>query len=763
MAQLKKHLKVIFEPIEVLLKSPHIRYVLVGACLFVVLVVLIIRMIVFITGPEGEKWRAVGKTLNRPIPVDISPLRGTIYSSDNRPIAITAPVYRLYLDFRAGELELLHRPPKNKKEEDKKERIGQQLTKDLDSLAYSIERSFAERGIQVDRKKIRDHWRKGFLKKSQFTPVIHLDVTYLQVRSLERQAPLYPPIIDSITGKRARSSLLRPALILQERSKRINPFGSLALRTIGSVYGEKEGNLSKAKQGIELGFDSLLRGQVGKGIREYAAKQYNLITKEPAVDGYNVYTTLNMDIQSQLERIMRKQLGYFQATSGTAILMDVPTAKVLAVTNLMRMKDGSYVEGQNFAVSDMSEPGSTFKVASMLVALENKLIHPNDTIDVGNGIWQVGGRYVRDHNAHNGGYGRLSASQVIENSSNVGIAKIIQKHFASKPEEYVRQVRALAFGHDLRVEIPGSEQARIRMPQKNTWYGTTLAWMSFGYETQIPPMYTIAFFNAIANGGKLMKPYLVREVQDKNGQPIYEYKPRVIREQIASSESIQAIQEMLRLVVTQGTGKRTLRSDVVAISGKSGTAQIAKGGSYRGEDGVSHQVSFCGYFPSEAPRYTLMVVIREPSKEFAAGGGAMAGPVVRELAEAIVSMETPTSLDSIGLPNRHTHLKHWAIGRKSELADLANSIGANHKPNPRIRQEAYIRLDHQGKEHPVSNYPNGYVPNTLGMSAQDAHYLLMKRGYKPCYIGYGSVIEQSIPAGTKALAGTTITLKLGIP
>lgn len=760
MGGIQRQFRRLWQPVEQLFESAQIRYVFVGMLLLLLLAYLLVRIIVFITGPDGARWREVGKTLNKPEPVEIPPLRGTIYASDGRPVAITAPVYRLYLDFQAGRLELLHRPAKDSVELAKQRLMRQQLGRDLDTLSYRVEQSFKDRGITIERQKMRERWRRGFQKKLRYQALIDQDITYLQYKWLEERDPLRPVRPDSSQGRPGRASLLKPAIIREERSQRINPFGSLALRTIGSVYGQKEGNLSRAKQGIELGFDSVLRGQVGKGLKLYAAQRYNLITREPAVDGYSVYTTLDMDIQSQLERIMRQRLEYYHAASGTAILLDVPTGQVLAMTNLMRLKDGSYAEGQNFAVTDLSEPGSTFKVASMLVALDNGMVHPGDEIDVGNGIWHVGGRRVVDHNADRGGYGLLTASQVIENSSNVGMAKIIQQHFADKPSEYVRQVRELGFGYDLCLELPGSSRARIRMPDKKTWYGTTLAWMSFGYETQIPPIYTAAFFNAIANGGRLMKPYLVREVRDKDGAPIYQYAPQVVKEAIAKPESIKSIQEMLRRVVTEGTGKRSLKSDIVAISGKSGTAQIAKGGRYKGADGVSHQVSFCGYFPSERPRYTLMVVIREPSKEFAAGGGSMAGPVVRDLAEAIISMQTPSSLDSVGNLQVGRQRGTVSIGRKDALATLAQTTGVPYQPDAKIGGDAYIRIGPSGREYKQRIYPEGYVPNVTGMSAQDAAYLLMRRGYQLRYVGYGQVVGQQPLAGVKAGRGTAVTLYL---
>ncbi len=744
-----------------LMPSSTKRFVFVGGLFALILLLALGKIILFMFSPQATNARQAGAVINRPKEISIDPIRGTIYSSDGRAVAVTAPVYRLHFDFNADAIAFLHQQPKDEKEKHYRDSVSAQLSADLDRFAELLVSLYADQGVILNKDQIRERWRKGYRDKKRYVPVVDLDISYQHYRVLVSSEP-YLRIDTLKKGIERRPGLLSKIITPPKmRSKRFYPFGSLAHRTIGNVYGEQEGGLSQGKNGIEKGLDTLLRGKNGRGLSVAAAKSTNNVVVEPAIDGYSVYTTLDMDIQNQLERIMRKQLGQLKAASGTAILLDVATAKVLAIANLARNSAGDgYTEAQNFAVSDLSEPGSTFKVASMLVALDAGMVRPDDIIDVGNGTLSVGGRTVRDHNAGNGGYGEITASQVIERSSNVGVAKIILQNFASRPSEYVKRVRALGFGDDLTLrEIPGGARAEIRMPNQSNWYGTTLAWMSYGYETQIPPLYTAAFFNAIANGGKLLRPYIVSHVTDKDGRMVQEYKPTVVRERIAKPESIQAMQSILQKVVTDGTGKR-VRSKVVAVSGKSGTAQLALGGSYHGPDGKRHQVSFCGFFPSESPRYTLMVVVRQPSPEFAAGGGSMAGPVVRELAEAIISMEKPASLDSIGLPSVETNRKHIAPGRKGELMQLMQAAQVVYKPNAKATQDSYVALDEHGREQPLPRYPEGVVPNVMGMTATDAGYMLAKYGYKVKLNGYGRVVAQSVASGTKLSKGASIALNL---
>ncbi|MDO4691251.1 MAG: penicillin-binding transpeptidase domain-containing protein [Porphyromonadaceae bacterium] len=737
--------------------TPQLIYWLFGAGFAVILIAICAKMILMITGEEGEKWRKVGQTLHRPEPIMLEPIRGSIYASDGRPVAITAPSYRLYLDFNAGALRLAHNDklqmPKDSLLRVKRKALQDKLSHELDELQARLDSLY---GSKV--KSQRERWRKAYQKKNRYCLIAPIDISYLDLKLLLSQTPFANRYEN---GRLKEKSLLKQMLITEERSKRINPFGSLALRTIGSVYAEKKDGLSQGKQGLELHYDSLLRGQIGEGVKRYNAQRYNLKVLTAPKPGMNIYTTLDMNKQNLLEGIMRAQLGKFRAGSGSAVLMEVKTGKILAITNLQRDAQGDYQETINYAASDMSEPGSTFKVASMMVALDDGIVSPTDTIDVGNGGWTVGKRLLRDHN-YGRGYGRISASQVIERSSNVGVAKIIVKGYANRPDDYVQKIRDLGFGLDLKLEIPGAARARVRKKSDNPnrWYGTTLAWMSFGYETQIPPIYTLAFFNAIANGGKLMRPYMVTQIRDDEGEVIEQQEPTVLKESICKPSTLTALQDMLRKVVTDGTG-RSLRTDVVAISGKSGTAQIAQGGSYSGPDGKTHQVSFCGYFPSEAPRYSMIVVIRNPSKEFAAGGGSMAGPVIRDLAERLISMETPRSLDSIPTPKDIQPRMAVASGRKEALQALLQQVDERYQADGEISEEEYIHIDAERRERKLPKASAGTIPNVVGQSATDATHTLLSRGYIPRFSGSGRVVSQSIPAGSKAKQGTKINITLG--
>ena len=732
--------------------------------LFVGIIIYVIR---FSYSSEGARYRAAAERVQREKRVQDLPLRGSILASDERPVAVTTPVYRLGLDFLSEPLKVLYAPlPTGKTHQDSLERAKyyatrQELDYGLDRLAVLIDSIYDLKAHGLSRQQLKARWRKGLEQRKRGLPVINLDVSYQQYQILMASSPFAPKIIKN---KRV-PSLLSKMIISTERTKRIYPFGSLAYRTIGQLQPSGENNISKGKSGLELRYDYLLRGRIGSARRVYYGNSYRRIVDEPALDGADIVTNLDMDIQSIVEHSLREQLQQLEAESGTVVLMEVKTGKIVAISNLEQVKrsPGTYSESVNMAMTNKAEPGSTFKVASMMVALDDGIVRPNDTIDVGNGLWPHEGRVVRDHNADKGGYGRISVAQTIIKSSNVGVAKIIVKGYKDKPDEYVEKIRRLGFGFNFQkeVDLQGVERASVRKrsDNPNRWYNTTLAWMSYGYETQIPPIYTLAFFNAIANGGRYMRPYFVSEIRRRDSLTQH-IEPKVLKERICKPETLQAIQEMLRRVVTEGTGKKA-RSAYVAISGKSGTAQLSGKHGYRDSLGqVRHQVSFCAYFPSEAPRYSCIAVIRAPSPRYSAGGGVMAAPIIRRIAESLVALEKPRPLDS--LPRSASPLaytRHIAAGRTESLLQLLEQMGL---PAPQLgaKAPAYIRIDSAARISALPLAAQG-IPDLRGMSAMDAVYLLRSRGYRVQLVGAGNVVSQSIPAGTAAARGSEIVLQLG--
>ncbi len=715
------------------------RNYFIVALLFGLVVVLIIARACYTSFFDGKTWRTLGATLVRP-DIEIPAVRGNIYSSDYRLMATSESIYRLYLDFWADGLE------------------KDTLMKYVRPLAEGLNRMYPEYSASYYQNHILNGWNmrqkeaeqinrgKSVVRKSREYHLLERRVNYLVMKEIRK--------LPFLSQNRNKSGLYS-----KEYLKRTKPFGTLASRTIGDIYGDFE---KGGKNGLELEYDSLLRGTPGISM---VKKAYGRITNEPVeypVNGMDVVTTIDIDIQDITEKALLNKLKEIDAESGTAVVMEVGTGEIKAITNMGRVSEGVWTETKNHAVADETEPGSTFKVVSMMVALEDGIVQPDDTIDTGNGLYTYAGSVVKDHNSHRGGYGRISVMQTIRYSSNVGVAKVILKGYENNPSKFVEGIYKIGLNQDFKLEIPGAGRAKIRTPKDSLryWSRTTLPWMSFGYETQIPPIYTLTFFNAIANDGKMVKPFFVREIQ-KEGKVEDRKKTEVVNKQICSSKTLKIIRQMLDDVVNQpdGTGKPA-RSDYVRISGKTGTAQISQGTAGYKSGGTSHQVSFCGYFPSDNPKFSCIVLIRKP-RNGAASGGYMCGTVFKTIAEEVYArslrMETKDcEKDSINpmvpLTKSGLYAQTEYILDKLDIA-YKDSAGSDKKLVASTISNNRVVL---GERKSVDNL----VPNVSGMGAKDAVFLLENLGLRVNLSGRGAVYSQSISPGARVNKGQTISIQL---
>lgn len=498
---------------------------------------------------------------------------------------------------------------------------------------------------------------------------------------------------------------------------RKKPYGSLATRTLGSLYAAD----ASPKNGLELAFDSILRGENGKRHKEKVRNYWMDKTDVEPIDGLDLITTIDVGMQDAAEKAIVKKLKEVNGEIGVVVLMEVATGDVKAIVNMTKMPDGEYAELRNNAVSDLWEPGSTFKTASIMVALEDGVITKDDFVETGNGQWMMHGRNMKDHNWRRGGYGRISVPEVLMYSSNVGVSRIIDDHYKDHPEKYVDGLYREGVGVTYDINIPGQAYPKVRRPKPDgsNWSKTALPWMSIGYETQIPPIYTVAFYNAIANNGRMVKPRFVKEIQ-KDGITVKEFPVEVVKEKICSPHTLHDIRTILEMVVNHPKGLgRKAGCKQFKVSGKTGTAQVAdEHGSYHSGT-ARYMVSFCGYFPSEAPKYSCIVCIKKSG--LPASGGAQCGPVFSEIAQAVM-----------------------AKGVFRPATDAADSTSILKAPAPKEVHDTLQTI----------------VPDVTGLCVRDAVRLLEKRGMKVRIHGQGYVKSQSIHAGTKAQKKQTITLNL---
>ena len=551
----------------------------------------------------------------------------------------------------------------------------------------------------------------------------------------------------------------------EQFNARRRPFGSLAQRTIGDMFGAKD----SAKYGLELSFDSILRGTNGMMHRRKVLNKYMDIPVMSPIDGYDIVTTIDVSMQDLAERAVVEELKEIGGEMGVAILMEVKTGDVKAIVNMQRGADGEYHEMVNNAISYRCEPGSVFKVASFLVALDDGVI-PRDTnfvIHTGSGVMEMHGRPMKDHNWRRGGYQDINVARALEVSSNIGVSYVIDKFYGSNPTKYVEGLYRVGIHEDLKLPLVGYHPPYIRMPDTKTtdrakyWSKTTLPWMSIGYETQIAPINTVAFYNAIANNGKMMQPRFVKQLM-KDGQVVKEFEPVVLKQQIAKPATIKMMQTILEHVVSQGLGRKA-GSKSFKVAGKTGTAQVAdQYGSYHSGT-TRYWLSFAGFFPADDPRYTCIVCLKKSG--LPASGGGMSGVVFHHISEGVMAQNLKRSVEDA----RDTSL---IITPDVKGGDM---IAANY-----VLTHLGVKTSHNwngqySEGNPVwgiaQKHPNdvvlapvktqkNIVPNVIGMGARDAVFLLESRGVKAKLRGRGKVKSQSIYSGTAVKQGMVCDLIL---
>ncbi|MBP3832389.1 MAG: transpeptidase family protein [Bacteroidaceae bacterium] len=658
----------------------------------------------------------------------VDPNRGNILSTDGKLLASSLPEYSLYMDFMVSD------PDENRKakEQAKKDSL---FKSHLDEICEGLHRIFPDRSAAA----FKQHLQNGRNRKSRYYRIYPRRVSYIQYKEVQKL-----PFFN--LGKN-RSGLQGVA-----SNNRKRPFGSLAQRTIGDVYAD---TALGAKNGIELAFDTLLKGKKGVTHRQKVMNKYLNITDIEPIDGADIISTIDVDMQDICEKALVDKLYELNAMVGVAVLMEVKTGEVKAIVNMSKGNDGKYYEMRNNAISDMMEPGSTFKTASIMVALEDGKIEPDTQVDTGNGVKMMHGRPMKDHNWNRGGYGVIDVTRILEVSSNVGVSSIIDQYYYDNPQKFVDGLKRLGITEPLHLQIAGEGKPNIKGPKERYFAKTTLPWMSIGYETQVPPLNILTFYNAIANDGVMVRPKFVKAAV-KDGQIIQEYPTEVIREKIASESTLEKIRTILEKVVSQGLAKPA-GSKQFAVAGKTGTAQISQGAAGYTAGGRKYLVSFCGYFPADAPKYSLIVSIQKPG--LPASGGLMAGSVFSKIAERVfaknLSYELKNAIDSttVVIPDV----------KSGDLAETSYVLGKLNVPTEgKTSKTSWGRVeeDSVGVKLEQQSLKTGIMPNVVGMGAKDAVYLLEKAGLKVNIAGVGKVTRQSIPSGNKYLKGQTVALQL---
>lgn len=528
---------------------------------------------------------------------------------------------------------------------------------------------------------------------------------------------------------------------------RKRPHGELLKRTLG--YYQLNPDTTELRVGIEGAYNEYLAGEKGEEIEQRIStgwKKTGQIVKN-AVEGADVVTTINKEIQEVAHSELYRQLANQGAKSGTAIVMDVKTGHVKAISNLTRGKDGNYYELYNYAIGTKEVPGSTFKLASLMAALEDKKIKMTDTV-YADGSYTFYDAVLRDSKPF--GYGKISIKQAFEVSSNV-IAKIIFNAYRNEPEVFIKRLKSFGLSETLGLDLAGEPKPTIYSPGTSNWSGISLAWMAIGYEVQQTPLQTLAFYNAVANNGRMVRPLFVSEIR-RNGELIKRFDPITLKSKICSDQTLKELRTALEGVILRGTGAE-LKSAYFKIAGKTGTARILNSDLRYGNKGEEkYQASFAGYFPAQDPLYSCIVVISAPNKDIY--GASVSGTVFSAIANKVYAS---------------TLRYHEAVNEKQRLQkEIPISINGYHNDLKTVLASLKIPYSNKNQDEWVNTKADKYkvlfqkrattqkvMPNVIGLSAKDAVYLIEACGMHTYIKGFGVVNHQyPAPGGTIFQGGT---------
>jgi cell division protein FtsI (penicillin-binding protein 3) len=681
-------------------------------CLFAFAIVGQVANIQFV---EGEEWRSKAQTQTTRFET-IEATRGNIFSEDGSLLATSKPIYEVRWD--AGV-----------------ETISKGLFNDsIDALATGLARIFPE--------KSRDGWKRELTRARNTRDRYHLIKRNVEHGELKRLKRL--PMFNM--GK------YKGGLVIIQKSRRAKPFRELASRTIGF---DRPGY----SVGLEGAYARELGGVNGKRLMQKIAggvwKPLNDESEIEPEEGMDLVTSIDINIQDVAETALENQLRASGAEWGCAVLMEVETGFIKAIANLKRESDGQYRESYNYALGEAMEPGSTFKLASIICLLEDGLISITDTVDIEGGEHNFHGKTLKD--SKTGLYDRITIAKAFELSSNVGIAKLVDYHYTKNPFQFTDRLRKMKLDQPLNTDLPGEGRAFIRDKRDSLWSKRSLAWMSIGYESLMTPLQMLTFYNAIANNGTMVKPRFVKAIK-KHGLVQKEFGPEVISSRICSNGTLREVRKLLEGVVERGTASN-LKHAVYRIAGKTGTSQVAAASGGYKQGGVTHRASFVGYFPAENPRYTCIVVVNNPVGAYY--GNVVAGPVFKEISDKVYStqlkMHPALSADSAMLASRAPSAK---VTRNADLQKALEEVGVETliaAPDAewavaQARQDSLLLLERRVVED--------IIPRVIGMGAKDALFLLENLGLQVRMVGSGVVRKQSITAGTRATRGREIIIEL---
>lgn len=687
-------------------------------------VFLILGKVLYVQIAEGEKWKAEAEKVSlqkRVIPAT----RGDILAMDHRPLASSIPSFTVAMDPNSTGMDLAV------------------FRNELPNLARELSLLFKDKSASQYAEKIRSAQKSG----TRYL-ILRRKVDYVDVQKLKK-FPLFN--LGQYQG----------GLILEQANSRVNPYALLAKRTIGYISESEEGSTV----GIEGAFDSYLKGRDGlRNLHKISGGDWVPLNTQNEIDpkdGSDVVTTINIDYQDVAEKALYDLLKVHNAHHGCAILMEVKSGEVRAIANLGQADDGEYYELKNYAIWERTEPGSTFKLPAIMAAFEDGYVKMDDTINTFRGTCNFADRKITD--SHRGGFGILTVAEVFEKSSNIGMARIIDRYYQSKPERFIDRIYSMGLKNPTGIEIVGEQDPYIKNADDKNWSAVTLPFMAHGYELLMTPMQILAFYNAVANDGRYVRPRLIKGLRN-HSHMVKEFKTETVKQSICSDETLEIAHQLLEGVVTRGTATN-LRSENYTLAGKTGTAVIARGDQgYIAADGKKdYRASFVGYFPADKPKYSCIVVITRPNMG-SYYGNKVAGTVFREIADKVMATDIDLSLqqDLLAVEDGKQFYPIPSPGDYRYIKTIANELKLPITEHGKIESYAQVSLDDQKILIEELPWREGTVPDVIGMGLKDALPMLENSGYLVKTKGYGKVVKQSVDPGSEIARGSTIYLNLEV-
>ncbi|HYF69816.1 MAG TPA: penicillin-binding protein [Ohtaekwangia sp.] len=687
----------------------RVRVAFLFVAIFAIGVIVKIGKIQFV---EGEKWARMGEKISFDYK-RVKATRGNIYSDNGSLLATSLPFYKIAFDATLPKDEIWN--------------------KGIDSLAYNLSRFFKD-------KSQREY--KHMLKDARATGKQYIIVNRKRIDYQEKKVMMEWPIF--------REGRLRGGAIFEKVDVRYRPFSNLSNRTIGYVNENHKG------AGLEYSFNETLGGQDGYAYYQKIAggiwKPVFDANNVKAVNGLDLQTTLDINLQDVSETALHDAMVKHNADDGLVVVMEVKTGEIKAISNLSSNGSGAFYEKYNYAAAGLFEPGSTFKLATMIALLEDSPVELTDSIDTGNGEYTFYNRTVRDH--EEGGLGKVTVQDAFEHSSNVAMAKLVDKHFGLRPEKFVHYIDELQFSKPLGIQIAGEPIPKIKRPGQKGWSGISLPWMAYGYGFEVSPLHTLALYNAVANNGVMIKPVFVKSVKRADEEE-ETFSTEVINSKICSKKTLEKLKVLLEGVVERGTAKN-IKGTHYRIAGKTGTAQILQNGRYTRK----YITSFVGYFPAHAPKYSAIVMIKNPRGWYQYGSN-VAAPVFKEIADNIyardINLHAPMEAKKSVVYDVFPVIRG---GNQQEISMLCDELKI---PNESKLEEEWVRTTLNGKAIGFKKAIDGQdlVPDVTGMTFRDALFLLEKSGLRVFYEGKGRVKHQSLKAGARIRKGDGIYVRLG--